>query len=468
MSMSKWQKGYQEIFHKAIINQDSENLRIGLANGAVMNNGQNKKNTLNCAIRAMLNQNPDKFNLGFIKDLLDSGAKMCITGNNNILSTIIDQSHKYIKRAKTLITLIKDNGEITEDDDNEEIPMNTDIYEELARKNIKDLLKFITAQVKTWHHGSDILTKVIETNDSDFVKIIIETKPPYHQFTLIDAIQTNNPMIVRIACEYMTQLDLSNTMWLWYGIKIKNPDIVRILLENRVSPCQTQNDTNSFSLAVQTENIEILKMICSHGALPCQSNRSNSLSLAVATEDVEIVKIVCDYGALPCVSESTANTLYRAVETMNPMIISMVIQRGGRLDRCVNTYGHDNLFDEMRLYIIKRKIKDNKQTNHIINLLMCSGAEVVRKDFDGAYTNEFLQTHVDPKIAACYDLLNHQRNDMIDLIKRDLAKTMNDLLETQISVDQIDSATHRIIPIPCVGIIFEYVSLIKFIDWMNY
>ena len=67
------------MFYKAIMDTNSKNLQIVLSNGTVMNNCNDKKNTINCAIKAMLNNHPvDEFNLNFINDLINCGAKIML------------------------------------------------------------------------------------------------------------------------------------------------------------------------------------------------------------------------------------------------------------------------------------------------------------------------------------------------------------------------------------------------------
>lgn len=53
-------------------------------------------------------------------------------------------------------------------------------------------------------------------------------------------------------------------------------------------------------------------------------------------------------------------------------------------------------------------------------------------------------------------------------LKKELAITMDEIMAKEQLMDLIDSATHRLIPIPCVEIIFDYVSFVEFIDWAHF
>lgn len=58
-------------------------------------------------------------------------------------------------------------------------------------------------------------------------------------------------------------------------------------------------------------------------------------------------------------------------------------------------------------------------------------------------------------------------HDVNELRKR-LAITMNELMVSKQAINWIDSATHKLITIPYIEIIFKYATLVQFIDWMKF
>src|SRR5437868_12442849 len=109
---NKWQ--YE--FFKSIAELDSDKMKLSLSNGAIMNNEQNKKNTLNCAIRVLFDQSPENFNVKFIENLINSGASICNVGANSVFALINMRMLKYnykdeIKEnIENLINLLVNHG----------------------------------------------------------------------------------------------------------------------------------------------------------------------------------------------------------------------------------------------------------------------------------------------------------------------------------------------------------------------
>ena len=110
----------QSDFSDAIFEINSEKIIITLSKGAMINNSNTKKNTINYAIKSLLDNPVDKFNTKFIEVLLDAGGTICNSRTNkNTLEMIIKKVNNYIDKAK-----INNNDDV-------------------AKKNILELLNFI-------------------------------------------------------------------------------------------------------------------------------------------------------------------------------------------------------------------------------------------------------------------------------------------------------------------------------------
>src|SRR6185369_15001898 len=95
---NKW----QDLFHDSIFEGNNRKLLEALKNGAVINNSQNAKNTLNCAIRSMMNCSVEKFNIIFIKKLFDLGAIVCSNKGktNNTIAVILERREYCFNNVK--------------------------------------------------------------------------------------------------------------------------------------------------------------------------------------------------------------------------------------------------------------------------------------------------------------------------------------------------------------------------------
>lgn len=71
--------------------QDSANIKCAINCGAVPNNGNCKRNTINCAIRTMFNNSVNKININFISHLVDCDIKISVSGENNSLAVTLRQ-----------------------------------------------------------------------------------------------------------------------------------------------------------------------------------------------------------------------------------------------------------------------------------------------------------------------------------------------------------------------------------------
>ncbi len=246
---------WQTVFYQAVSSANTQTMKLALLKGAKINNGECKRNTLNCAIRAMLNTNTKSFNLNFIKELIQRGAKMCVENENNTLTNIIKCVNNYI-------------------DINKNIEMNKNN----AEKNILDLIKLIIGKGgKTCNSRCNLntLDTAINTKNQKIVKIIIkmEPQPITNPNTLCRAINSDNIKIVKIIIKFI----------------------------NKIKPLFLHN-SNTLNLAIRTKNLEIIDLICGCDTViipHCSELYKNTLSCSILTGNHQIVKKVIMKGGTP-------------------------------------------------------------------------------------------------------------------------------------------------------------------------
>jgi hypothetical protein len=360
--MNSTQKEWQEAFHRAINNLDTDKMMNALKNGAQINNKYCKKNTVNCAIRTLLNNSTKRFNLKFIKDLIDAGAQINNQKTSNIMSIIMEYTTPYIESSKR-------RGE-----------------EENALNNIIELIEFIISRINNNKLPDDILSNAIKTGNEKIVKLIMDQKPKIY----------------------------TNTMTL--AVKTKNVNIINIMSDNDVAPDNSCNDKNTLTTAVLTNQPEIVYEVLIAGALP--------------NNKVQVNNIYYSYSG----SVTTFESYYYNVSYKN----------------------------------------DSKTIDQMINLLMCSGAEVPYSLYNRS-SNRIVKKKIDRKIIDCYDLQNHTNDSKrFKKLKFYLIDTMNYLSGSQTYKTLMIKEIEEIVPcIPtvCINIIYDYQqnkSKVKFIDWTKY
>ncbi len=477
--MTNWQKN----FHESILELNNGKLIMSLSMGAKMNNGQNKKNTLNFAIKSLLNKhNIENFNLGFIEELFNHGAIICNIGKFNLLSIIITQ-YRYVINVKY------------------------PLLSAMAKENVYKLLNYVIIKgAKSLDY--DILSDVILTHDTSLIELIFKSKPLLNNHALSDTVRTHNLETVKILCNNGILPDLSqtenNTMSL--AVQTKNLNLVLLVCKFGALPNTSLTFDNTLSLAVQTNDLNIVDLVCRFGALPDTSQAVyNTLSLAVLTQNINIINLVCRFGALPDTSQGVYNTLSLAVRTKNINIVEIVCENGALPDnKYYDTYsgqygtntldmalltknpdivyeilikgGKTNIAWSLFLKIYDSEDKCKINYDRIMNLLMCTGHIINNYDYFGILLSE--NSCIKSKIIDCYSLINHHlkiSKDNINNLKKDLKATMDEIMEGKILkrevVDLIDIGMHSHIPLPCVNIIYEYkrsLCLVEFIDWSKY
>jgi len=419
----------------AIFMMDEEKIIFALSKGTAINKSNTKKNTINFAIRELLNQPVDKFNIKCIEAIFNHGGIVCNarTHNNTLDMIIFCKMNDYINKAK-----LNNNGD-------------------MAKKNILVLLNFILLRGAVSHNSnilSDIMKNCQHGIELELVKLLCEHHPSFPDISqtaansLNCAVKINNLELVRVLCQCQYQY------------------------QYKVLPNVSQNEHNTLTCAVKTKNLEIVKIICKSKAMPNISRSElNTLSCAVLTQNVEIVRIICENGGL-----SNSSTLNFAVRAKNPEIIREIIMRGGVPD-ITDGYLHRNTFD-----IFNDTICDYntiEQFHRALNLLMCSGAWITY-DARNRWRGD-LDSRCKKKLISCYNLLqgkeiqtDEELRDKNEL-KKELIKTMKELMEDPVPkrtiVEQIDIGVQYRIPVPCVDMIYEYQyteSLVQFIDWSKY
>lgn len=317
-------KIWQNLFHKSLIDQDGENMLVALTHGAVINNGENKKNTLNMVILRMFNNHDgDRLNLNFLNDLIDSGAKICTNGNNNVLMIIIEHMSEYMRKQS-----IKGNG------------VN-------ATKNIINLLDLMISKIQDLLVPDWVIelfyTKMLKAMCEYGIELDILSQILRNSVTI--AIETKKIEIVRMVCECGGKPNISQS-WsntLTMAVIVQNVEMIKLICEHGGVPDSSQSDSNTLSQAVKTEKIEIVRLVCEHAGLPDSSqSNTNTMTRAVVTKNVEIIRLIHEYGGIPDLSHSDTNTLMRAIATESILCVRMICEYGG-LCKPNELYGEYNI-----------------------------------------------------------------------------------------------------------------------------
>lgn len=186
----------------AIYHLDMMAIKNALTNGAMINNENCKSNTLNRCIQALLSVGLQRFNLNFIKDIIDSGAQPCNcngaeNNSNNTLTHLlkITEKIKYkferrIRYAKlesiqtrvvkyemiqnniiTIVQLLLQNGAVPDNSDN---PKQNTLHWAVMSNNLK-LIKILRDYGAMAANNCYIntLSCAIDSLDPEIVKYVI-------------------------------------------------------------------------------------------------------------------------------------------------------------------------------------------------------------------------------------------------------------------------------------------------------
>ncbi len=446
---------HQIALYNAIIDQNIPGIKHALLNGAkIINNSfiKKQKHTLNFALKNMFKK-INKIDLNFIKFLMDQGA-MVNNEDENTLSLCVQN---------------------------------------VKKNNIDD-------------------KNLLDINLISLFKLLIDYKAEVDGLeTFFFAINSRCPIIIRLISEittkkYVNASSLSGVLIhvlpsLTDSTEIYIIDFIKSMIQKQVPADNSQTHNNTFSLAIKSGNLKLIKTIIEEFRKDKKTlepnnnfdNESVTLSDAVNTRNRSIVKLAIDHGAIPCTSyEPIKNTLKCAIQSGDPEILrDIVINGGGGKGKggthwCWTIYSNseNNTFN---IFYNKFFKESNEQIdsmnitniNLMINLLMCSGAKIPH-NMVYKIVNKLYLTSTDIKLINCFDLLTlneynygnyyiGNKNKLKDELINELKNTMLHLIENP-KKDRIKLLfnTMRIIPCCLIYIIYEYYfsdPLIEFIDW---
>lgn len=210
---------------------------------------------------------------------------------------------------------------------------------------------------------------------------------------------------------------------------------------------------------------------------------------AIGTENIEIVRTVAQYS---CVSKHDVlnfdNLLEKSVEIGNPRIVHEMIVKGARArpHGWKNHYYLDVVYIRSLFEIYYKYIHDNNRNDidqndtidHMLRLIMCSGATVPKKLYD-KISGKTHKKFIGVMIMDCYELLEDQnpikiREPRIEKLRQSLVDMMDCLMRNSKYMEKMISEMEEImifVPSECIRIIYEYQnyeSKAHHIDWMKY
>ena len=112
--------------------------------------------------------------------------------------------------------------------------------------------------------------------------------------------------------------------------------------------------------------------------------------------------------------------------------------------------------------------QDNDSIDHMIRLIMCSGAKIPEEFYDEIIKKK-KKTYIESQIVDLYESLEMKKTPL----KEKLAETMNCLMENNnFKKKLIKEMEHimRCVPSVCICIIYEYQefkSKARYIDWLG-
>lgn len=473
-----------------------------IPNKTIINNGNNKKNTINSAIKTLLSSGTANFNLDHIKKLINSGAKICVEDDFNTFEITLYYSQYHIKKSpqtyianQNIIDLIKFLLFETERKINPAPVLDLCINYTLTYINViisKKCKSFDPFELLNLLLEMNIFVSLCDTNGilsqtiNNACNTIHLSKVEYTEyiFGLIKLLTnsgisvTNDKYILSSAIDYFTKA-VSNSNLL---VEDKNLQLIIYLIENGAKPWHNQNYThgaNTLSRAIMSKNNKIINMIIGLNSLPDNDRDSCTLNEAISTNESLLVSI-----ALNCDAKPYDNTLNLAIKNGNLDIIRLIIIHGGKPNNSDNQLNTLNVFYEK--YILCDNI-NIEYTDKILDLIMCSGAKFPRKLVQAINDDS-------KNIKKCYEhfhflecmqiyepllILDRGISILGDVqkIKKHLSDTMNELVNNRFDrnqvIHQIENTIRCVIksmPTECIMIIYEYQTItpkIKYIDWLE-
>ena len=273
-------------------------------------------------------------------------------------------------------------------------------------------------------------------------------------------------------------------------------NLIDLMIQKGIRLDNSLTDNNTFSLALQSKNLNLITKILEPGPLNIclpknlpkyilQDELSNmhmiprfypsfdqyTLNHAIKTRNLEIVKIAinnnatCDY-----IDEYHHNSLILAIETYDPHIVFQIIAHG-KFENCEFDMGdrwyYTNMLNNFNFKFDSNKFSD---LNSIINLVMCSGIIINFLDFKKLKNENLIESKL--KMCGFLKIPIHLVR-FSPRMKEELSITMDELIHRPRERDEILTLLNqrlKMIPRCLIDIIFEYhwlKSSVKFIDWMN-
>lgn len=198
----------------------------------------------------------------------------------------------------------------------------------------------------------------ILTGDINIIKLVYdkyETKPyttedfyTYKEYFYTDkedpflcAIKTKNIEIINLVYLHSGN-EIHNKNSLNVAIETNNIDIIKLIIDLGGKPKSDEFDINSFDLAINTNNIDIIKLIIDHGGKP----NKYSFNEAIYTNNIDIIKFVYNLGVLPAENYSLNVALDANVkkEIIELLIYEFKLKPNNEsLNKAINKKNIDNI-----------------------------------------------------------------------------------------------------------------------------
>lgn len=242
-------------------------------------------------------------------------------------------------------------------------------------------------------------------------------------------------------------------------------EFITYLISIGAKPCNSQNNTNSLSIAIKTKNENIINLVVDSGAKPNNMQFDvNTLTESVKTKVLDVVKLAIKLGARPDNTETKYNTLSHAVLINNIDIIKEIIFAGGipsnpsNQDQ-YNFYGSSTYSAFLRIFNIE-----------IFNLIMCTGFQMPANFYNYSAPRMIdywlLQRNkiVDRDIIQTLEKRNPDIIKLKEEIKANIKKLTKERLSIYIQKLNLVNIVLQL-PVCCTDIVVEYyVNPMIFID----
>ncbi len=387
------------------------------------------------------------------------------------MSSVGQNFSQYIKKIMSVESLM--NNHTNQHFKNEVLSHpELESNNQIAYKIIK-ILSYYDTRIES----DEIFVSIVESESDDIFNLI---------FYDLDFKHDNSPLThllkSLILCQIKSQMSC--------GFNSKKELVVFHLIRKMISLGVLSNNSqsydNTFSLAIETQNIDIIYLILELNPKPhnpsdtlsSDIDQSNiTLNQAVKTRNLQIVRIATHHGALPNNNDSTkCNTLYCAFINSVEHNISIIYQ--------IVAFNASYNFDMTRIIRAQKIYKwDTETMIQIINIVLCCGKiEYIRCCvglIDDPLIKRKMWTIIEfnkqinkRRFAICY-YKDDPRSSKLDVIN--LIEELNEMTEKLIkrSDEKISMIYHlsqgiAILPRCLIDVIFEYIwipSTIKKKEW---